>query len=85
MLISNLHTARKPNELARATNESSRANLFLLVLLKSLAELARYFNEPDQAEPSWLRVQPLCMCILISERLQVVINNNRAHCCNVPV
>jgi hypothetical protein len=28
ILISNLHTARKPNELARATNEPSRAKLF---------------------------------------------------------
>jgi hypothetical protein len=49
--ITILLTARKPNELVRAINEPSRANLFL-VLLTSQAELARYLNEPDQAESS---------------------------------
>jgi hypothetical protein len=35
MLISNLLTARKPTELARATNKSSRANIFARFVNKS--------------------------------------------------
>jgi hypothetical protein len=38
-----LYLARELNELVRARNEPSRAGF-----------LARYTNEPERAEPSWL-------------------------------
>jgi hypothetical protein len=34
MLFSNLHTARKPNELTRATNKLNRVNLFICFVNK---------------------------------------------------
>jgi hypothetical protein len=38
---------------------TSRAELaFWLVKIMSRAELARYPNEPERAEPSWLVIQP---------------------------
>ena len=49
----------KLNEPARAFNEPSRAELaFWLVRITSRAELARYLNEPERAEPSQLVIQP---------------------------
>ena len=47
-----LYLARELNEPARAFNEPSRAELtFWLVRITSRAELARYLNEPERAEP----------------------------------